>query len=191
MTVDVQRLTVSGDEKLSAKDACPITVDTWAFGKGIYGTLGNGRWTHLQDTPTKVKSLSNLFEYNERAQKISPIRLRGISVGTTHAAAILGNQTHLTLSEKSNGSSLTDANWGADVFWWGGNEFFQLGTGKRNNIPVPTYINPPVDIDNTDGDRNTRFQIIPRFRGKVNGRKVSFEQRVECGRNVSAVYSAV
>ena len=193
LTVDVQRPATPRDEKLSVKDICNITADTWAFGKGIYGTLGNGRWTHLQDTPTKVKSLSNLLEYNDRSQRISPIRLHGISVGTTHAAAILGNQTHLNLSEKSN-ESLTDTNWGADVFWWGGNEYFQLGTGKRNNIPVPTYINAPVDIDNiADGDlnRNTRFQIIPHYKGKVNGRKVAFEQRVECGRNVSAVYSAV
>ena len=57
LTVDVQRPTAPEDEKLSMKDICHITADTWAFGKELYGTLGNGRWTHLQDTPTKMKSL--------------------------------------------------------------------------------------------------------------------------------------
>jgi len=43
--------------------------------KGIYGTLGNGKWTHLQDAPTKVQALSGLSEYNEKSKKIEPIRL--------------------------------------------------------------------------------------------------------------------
>lgn len=34
-----------------------------------------------------------------------------------------------------------DANFGRDVLWWGNNQFYQLGTGKRNNCNVPVYIN--------------------------------------------------
>lgn len=30
------------------------------------------------------------------------------------------------------------------MLWWGNNEFYQLGTGKRNNTSVPVYI-PPLD----------------------------------------------
>jgi hypothetical protein len=36
-----------------------------------------------------------------------------------------------------------------------------------------------------------RFQISPRAKVKVNGRNVEIEQKVECGRGVTAVYSAV
>jgi hypothetical protein len=36
-----------------------------------------------------------------------------------------------------------------------------------------------------------RFHVTPKHTVKVKGRKVSMEQRVECGRNVTAVYSGV
>ncbi|KAL1964077.1 hypothetical protein VTN77DRAFT_7495 [Rasamsonia byssochlamydoides] len=188
MTVDAQRINEPEDQPSAAQSLGPLTADTWAFGKGLYGTLGTGRWTHIQDTPTKVKALSGLFEYDEKTQKIKPIRLNQISVGLTHAAAVLGNNTHLTASENT---SLTDTNWAQDALWWGGNEFWQLGTGKRNNVPTPTHINAPADIDNTGDDKETRFQIIPRHKGRVGNRKVTMEQRIECGRNVSAVFSAM
>jgi len=79
------------------------------------------------------------------------------------------------------------------VLWWGGNEFYQLGTGKRNNVSNPTYI-APMDVmaDKEKGRREKhRFQITPRQTVKVSGRTVSMEQRIECGRNITAVYSGV
>jgi ubiquitin len=36
-----------------------------------------------------------------------------------------------------------------------------------------------------------RFQVAPKKRVVVEGRKVNFEQRISCGRGNSAVYSAV
>ncbi|KAL8644037.1 MAG: hypothetical protein Q9226_007971, partial [Calogaya cf. arnoldii] len=72
-----------------------ITADTWSSGQGILGTLGNGRWTHVQGTPTKLKTLSSLFEYDESTNTVVPIRLRSLSVGSTHAAAIMDNVTHV------------------------------------------------------------------------------------------------
>jgi hypothetical protein len=36
-----------------------------------------------------------------------------------------------------------------------------------------------------------RFQITPKSKVKVKGRWVEMEQKVECGRGVTAVYSAV
>jgi hypothetical protein len=77
------------------------------------------------------------------------------------------------------------------VLWWGGNEFYQLGTGKRNNVSNPVYIAPlDVEADKEKGRREEhRFQITPRHKIKFGGKNVSMEQRIECGRGVTAVYS--
>jgi hypothetical protein len=165
-----------------------ITRSTWSCGQGIWGTLGNGRWTHVQGAPVKIKALSGLFEYDESKNVVIPIRLQRLSVGSTHAAAIMNNVTHLGATDRS---SENDTNWGADVLWWGGNGFFQLGNSKRNNVSNPIYIAPlDVSADKEKGRREEhRFQITPRKKVEIGGRNVSVEQRVECGRSVTAVYS--
>ncbi|KAK3305806.1 regulator of chromosome condensation 1/beta-lactamase-inhibitor protein II [Chaetomium strumarium] len=161
-------------------------ADTWACGGGIHGELGTGKWTHVSATPSKIRALSSLFEYDDKAGRIIPIRLARLAVGSTHACAILDNLTHLTASGSTPD---TDTNFGADVLWWGGNEFYQLGTGKRSNVSMPVYIAP---LDGGDADAQ-RFQITPRTTVRLGeggkGRKASVEQRVECGRYVTAVYS--
>lgn len=53
------------------------------------------------------------------------------------------NLTNVNAST-SPSSPAHDVNYGSDVLWWGNNEFYQLGTGKRNNTSVPVYI-PPLD----------------------------------------------
>ena len=184
--IDAVRIAGQGEE--DPRNLGRITADTWSCGQGIYGGLGNGRWTHVQGTPSKIKALSGLYEYDEYTKTVVPIRLRQLSVGSTHAAAIMNNVTHVGATDRS---SENDTNWGADVLWWGGNEFYQLGTGKRNNVANPTYI-PPLDVeaDKQMGRREEhRFQITPRGKVKVRGRWVSVEQRVECGRGCTAVYS--
>lgn len=174
-----------------------VTADTWSCGLGIYGTLGNGRWTHVQGTPVKVKGLSGLYEYDEIANRVVPIRLKRLSVGSTQASATMDNVTHVHAGTSADVDSENDTNWGADVLWWGGNEFWQLGTGKRNNVAVPGYIAP---LDNAldvaakgkkKGEKQHRFQITPRHTVTLHGREISMEQRVECGRGLSAVYSGV
>ncbi|KGY15565.1 hypothetical protein PABG_11558 [Paracoccidioides brasiliensis Pb03] len=187
--VSAKRILSSLEIPTAVTDLGRVTTDVWSCGKGLYGVLGNGKWTHVQNKPSKVKALSGLSEYSDTAQKIVPIGIRHISVGATHAAAVLGNFTNV--SGSTNGSQ-TDTYWGADAFWWGGNEFYQLGTGKRNNIASPTHISPPADVDIRDNQRDeNRFQITPRRTVKLDGRKVTLEQRIECGRNVTAVYSGV
>ena len=192
LTVDATRVAGPGENTSDVRTLGRVVADTWASGRGIVGTLGNGRWTHMQGTPTKIPALSGLFEYDEKKRTAIPIRMRNITVGSTHAAATMGNVTYLDASEKSNEN---DTNWGADVLWWGGNEFYQLGTGKRNNVANPIYIKP-LDMDaevevGRKGEQH-RFHVTPRHTVKVKGgRKVSMEQRIECGRNVTAVYSGV
>lgn len=189
-TVEATSIAKRG-EKSSASERRRTTADTWACGQGILGTLGTGRWTHIQGTPIKIKALSNLFEYDEKANALIPIRLKRLSVGATHVGATMGNFTHVRAGPSSSADSANDTNWGADVLWWGGNEFFQLGLGKRNNIATPLYLAPLDGGEKGRGRNDHRFQVTPRHVGTVGDRKVSFEQRVECGRMISAVYSGV
>lgn len=171
-----------------------VVADTWATGEGIYGSLGTGKWTHISNGLQKIKALSGLFEWDEKDSQVIPIRLSRLSVGSTHAAAVMDNVTYTDASKKTNEN---DTNWGADIVWWGRNESYQLGNGKRSNSNTPIYIGP---LDGGAGDAKAgrkgeqhRFQITPRQTARLGeggkGRKVSMEQRVECGRNVTAVYS--
>lgn len=170
------------------------TLDTYASGQGIMGGLGNGRWTHSQGIPIRIKVLSGLFEWDEVRKALIPIGVARLSVGSTHVAAVMDNVTHLGAKKDSNEH---DTNFGADVLWWGGNEHYQLGTGKRNNVNNPAYIGPlHADVDRLRGQKDEhRLQITPMGTARIGeggkGRKVRMEQRVECGRMVSAVYSAV
>ncbi|POS85553.1 hypothetical protein EPUL_003153 [Erysiphe pulchra] len=187
-TVDATR--IAGQSEEGPRNLGKITADTWSCGQGILGGLGNGRWTHVQGTPTKIKALSGLFEYDEKNKVIIPIRLSRLSVGQTHVSAVMDNVTQLDVDDNNTEN---ETNWGADVLWWGGNEHYQLGTGKRNNISQPIYIQPlDVKAEKEKGrlDKH-RFHITPRKEIRLHGRKVSVEQRIECGREVTAVYSAI
>ena len=186
--VDGTRVAQSGDGEGTAL-AAPlgrVTADAWACGGGILGQLGAGRWTHIQGTPVKIKALSGLFEYDETTGAVVPIRVARLSVGATHAAAVLRNITYLDSHE---GTADDDTNWGADVLWWAGNEHWQLGTGKRNNCDTPVYIGPLGTGEGKGKREEHRLHITPRKKIQLGGRQVSVEQRVECGRFVSAVYS--
>ncbi|KAL2796814.1 hypothetical protein BJX66DRAFT_323703 [Aspergillus keveii] len=168
-TVDVQQAGLAEDVKGVGK----VTSDVWTCGRGIWGALGNGKWTHLQDKPTKLKALSGLVEYNETTNALAPIRLNDVSVGTTHVSAILGNQTHLDRQSASTLDKTDDA--GLDVLWWGGNEHFQLGTGKRSNSSKPVHIHAPPE---SGSDKEVaRLQIMPPHRATIDNRNVNLRQR--------------
>ncbi|KAH7138031.1 regulator of chromosome condensation 1/beta-lactamase-inhibitor protein II [Dendryphion nanum] len=180
-----------------------VTADAWAFGFGLTGQLGTGRWIHNQSTPMKIPTFSGLYEYDEDDNSVIPIRLAYLSVGANHAAAVMDNVASVSVSGKSRGQTQNDTNWGRDILFWGNNEFYQIGSGKRSNVSTPTYIQP-LDIA-AEHERVTgltrgakkadkewhRFQITPKQKVKVGNRTVQLEQRVECGRSVTAVYSGV
>ncbi|WYZ34120.1 hypothetical protein EsH8_I_000396 [Colletotrichum jinshuiense] len=187
---------VGGGDVARARRMPRVTADFWACGQGVYGSLGTGKWTHITPGPAKVKALSSVFEFDEKANGMVPIRLSSVSVGSTHVSATMDNVTRTGATARSSGN---DVNWGADVLFWGGNEHYQLGTGKRNNLNTPSYIGA---LDGGAGDAQMgrggemhRFQLAPRQTVRLGedgkGRKVSVEQKVECGRFVTAVYSAV
>ncbi|RAL15467.1 RCC1 domain-containing protein [Aspergillus homomorphus CBS 101889] len=189
IAVDAQRILGSNEDPSTVRDLGRITADVWTCGRGIWGALGNGKWTHIQDALTKVKPLSGLFEFDERLKGLAPIRLRDISVGTTHVAAVMDNNPQM---DSASTDTLSEADaWGYDVLWWGGNEHFQLGTGKRSNSSKPIYINAPVEGKSEAEKQGARLQIMPSHKGKAGSRTVKMEQRVECGRHISAIYSRV
>lgn len=196
-TVDATRTASPGATDPSQLRALGrVTADTFALGTGITGSLGNNRWTHVQSTPAKIPSLSSLFEYDEATSTTVPIRLASLSVGSTHAAAVMRNITQVNVSAASSADS---TNWGADVVFWGGNEHFQLGTGKRNNAAAPLYIQPLDSAaelarakKSTGAREEHRFHITPRATARLgDGRKVSVEQKVVCGRSTTCVFSSV
>lgn len=193
-TVDATRVAGPDEDVREIKTLGRVTADVWACGSGIRGTLGNGKWTHVQASLTKVPALSGLFEYDEARGEVIPIRMAQISVGSTHVSAVMDNVTYLDASEKSSEDT---TNWGADALWWGGNEFYQLGTGKRNNVANPVYIRPLDMASEINAGRKEehRLHVTPRRKVRLGeggkGRSVELEQRVECGRNVTAVYSGV
>ncbi|KAF2031850.1 mitochondrial protein-like protein Fmp25 [Setomelanomma holmii] len=184
-------------------DNSRTTADTWAFGFGLTGQLGIGRWVHTCADPVKVPAFSGLFEWDEAQHKAIPIRLSTISVGASHAAAIMDNVANVAVSGRTKNLTDNDTNWGRDILFWGNNEFYQIGSGKRSNVATPTYIQPLDQSAEQERAANAlgvkamrekemhRFQITPRNKVKVNGRMVEFEQKVECGRGCTAVYSAV
>ena len=82
-------------------------IDVLACGMGSWGGIGNGQWNH-QGSPTKVKTISGLMECecvifprvdvvadvgagNERAQAVLPIPIHDLSIGRSHAVAVLDN----------------------------------------------------------------------------------------------------
>jgi alpha-tubulin suppressor-like RCC1 family protein len=168
--------------------------DVWACGRGLYGSLGTGKWTHVSAGPVKVKSLSSLVEFDETTEKVVPLRVAYVSVGSTHSSAVLKNATRTSALTRTADS---DTNWGADVLFWGGNEHYQLGTGKRNNLNKPTYLAPFNGALDNQGNVtlgvSARLQLTPRHTVHLEDggarRTVSMEQRVECGDFITAVYS--
>ncbi|EOA89640.1 uncharacterized protein SETTUDRAFT_167475 [Exserohilum turcica Et28A] len=181
------------------------TADTWAFGFGLTGQLGVGRWVHTQAEPVKMPTFSGLFEWDEAKNQAMPIRLSTISVGASHAAAVLDNVASVAVSGRTSKLTHNDTNWGRDILFWGNNEYYQLGSGKRSNLATPAYIQPLDQAAEHERAASAaagwtsqlrekemhRFQITPRNKVKLNGRTVEFEQKVECGRGCTAVYSAV
>ncbi|KAF2399733.1 RCC1/BLIP-II, partial [Trichodelitschia bisporula] len=151
----------------SPRAAPTPSLETWASGHGLWGALGNGRFTHAQTPPVRIPALSGLSAWDEGASHPTPIGAQ-VCAGATHTAAVL---------ETAQGGDF-----GRDVLFFGGNEFWQLGTGRRANAPVPVAIRP------FEGE-GERLQIAGARRVRVGNGMAMVEGRVECGRGVTAVYS--
>ncbi|GAA5978594.1 hypothetical protein JCM10908_004416 [Rhodotorula pacifica] len=107
------------------------SVDLLASGQGQFGGLGNGLWAHAT-SPVRVKTVSGLREWNETTKKVESVGIKDVQAGDGHVAVVLDNAV-----KNPDGSIF-----GRDVFVWGYNEHYQLGTGKRSNLPTPQHLAP-------------------------------------------------
>lgn len=180
------------------------SIDIWASGMGQFGQLGNNTWNHYQSKPVKVKVISGLAEWDEVENKVSPIGVHSLSVGSTHTICCLDNYSKVD-ADAATGSSRSafhDINYGRDVFVWGGNDSYQIGAnGKRNNRPMPEYISPmeqsATELAVKSGweeEGHKRFQLTPSKVIEVrtsDGKRVkrNVEQAIIAGDKVSACYS--
>ncbi|GAA5945544.1 hypothetical protein JCM10213_004202 [Rhodosporidiobolus nylandii] len=103
--------------------------DLLACGQGQFGGIGNGLWAHAT-SPVRVKTVSGLSEWNEHAGRVESIKIRDVQAGEGHVAVVLDNAV-------AHPSGVT---FGRDVLVWGQNDHYQLGTGKRSNLPTPAHL---------------------------------------------------
>lgn len=180
------------------------SIDIWAAGMGQFGQLGNNTWNHYQSKPVRVKVISGLAEWNEVDNKVSPIGVHSLSVGSTHTICCLDNYSKVDAdaSMGKSRSSFHEVNYGRDVFAWGQNDSYQIGagSGKRNNRSMPEYIAPmeqsATDLAVKSGweeEGHKRFQLTPSKVIEITdskGRRVkrNVEQAIIAGDKVSACY---
>lgn len=91
-------------------------------------------------TPTKVKTVSGLSEFDESIQSVRGIGIEDVSVNSTHVAVVLADSVQDPISKITFGN---------DVFLFGHNADYQLGTGKRSNLAIPQHI-PPLPYTLTE-----------------------------------------
>ncbi len=173
---------------------------------GQWGALGNGSFFHAQGTPTKVKTISGnvmcmnslLFttyrfltsvhpSVDESEGRTQPIRPIAMSVSPTggHTLALLSN-AH-------------------DVLAWGANTSYQLGNGKRPNLPQPTYMPDFMTTYSPGSDPSkaaAEYELIPErmslrqcvvkqlldWNGKSHGRNVKVREWPVAGGKTSLIY---
>ncbi|KAI9097292.1 regulator of chromosome condensation 1/beta-lactamase-inhibitor protein II [Phlyctochytrium arcticum] len=147
-------------------------TEVLAAGTGLQGQLGHGAYSHMTHHPVRVKSISNLTEYDEHTRRLSPIRLHDIQVannGGNFSVAVLDNGgrdidpfTHSSVQDHSSGSFLgrswrwltgqssvsDDASvggenvYGRDVSMWGANLDGQLARADGKKGNSPVPVYP-------------------------------------------------
>ena len=172
---------------------------------GQWGALGNGTFSHAQGTPTKVKTISgNIMcmyhplpayhlltsdhfpddEFEGRTQAIRPIVMSASPTGG-HALAVLS--------------------YAHDILVWGANTSYQLGNGKRSNLPQPTYMPDFMTTYSPGSDASkaaAEYELIPErmslrtcavkrlldWNGKSHGKNVKVREWPVAGGRASLIY---
>ncbi|KAI0080581.1 RCC1/BLIP-II [Panus rudis PR-1116 ss-1] len=151
-------------------------VDVLACGNGQWGGLGNAQYSNAQSTPVKAKNVSGLLEYSEQTKNLQAIEPHSISISPTgHVLLTLD-----TLSHSGPGGQ------GRDLFVWGANQEYQLGTGKRGSLATPR------NLEQLDGERfilgKKKAGEVRDLGGKVWKKNVEVEQCAVAGYGNSVVY---
>ncbi|KAG1803539.1 regulator of chromosome condensation 1/beta-lactamase-inhibitor protein II [Suillus plorans] len=150
-------------------------VDILTCGNGQWGGLGNNLYSNAQGNPVRAKNISGLREYNEASRTMSPIFPHAISVSPT-------GHVLLTLDTQAHGGQ---GGLGRDLVAWGTNHDYQLGTGKRSSLPVPTTLERP------EGGRfilGQRKALVRDLAGNVWKKRVEVEQCAVAGYGNSIIY---
>jgi alpha-tubulin suppressor-like RCC1 family protein len=145
-----------------------VTRQMFSMGDGSKGQLGTGSFSNSQRQPVNLRYFNDLSEYSEQERKVVAVQAEYLSIAPTHSLAVLGTSQR-------------------DVVVWGGNEYGQLGNGKRSTSPKPV---PLVDIfTEIHGLQLLRGkQIFEDERGKR--RSLNTEQRAVAGPNSTAIFTA-
>ncbi|ORY47358.1 RCC1/BLIP-II protein [Rhizoclosmatium globosum] len=171
-------------------------AEVYSVGMGQWGQLGFGNFVHVSNTPTKIPILSNLSEYSEAQSRVVPIRVSNVTMGPTHAFAVLGNAS---------------TEFGRDVFAWGANDKGQLARadGKKGNSAIPISVVPVLKQEGQNGEEAEKAEGIAALfweaknvgrlqiagPGKSSGGVLwggaTVEQGFACGEGLSALYSKV
>ncbi|OAX36598.1 RCC1 BLIP-II protein [Rhizopogon vinicolor AM-OR11-026] len=152
-----------------------VYIDLLTCGNGQWGGLGNNLFSNAQGNPVRAKNVSGLREYNENSRSMSPILPHAIAVSPT-------GHVLLTLDTQAYGGP---GGSGRDLIAWGLNHDYQLGTGKRSSLPVPTTLEHP------EGGRfilGRRTAPVKDLSGKLWKKNVEVEQRAAAGYGNSIVY---
>ena len=105
----------------------PSRVDVLASGSGTRGTLGNGQRPQVAGTPVRVKNVSGLYEFSEQVRGLVPIGIHHLAVGNGQCAVVLAEPVADNESRR-------------DIYVWGANDAYQLGTGRKGNVAVPVLL---------------------------------------------------
>ncbi|KAG1877771.1 regulator of chromosome condensation 1/beta-lactamase-inhibitor protein II [Suillus subalutaceus] len=152
-----------------------VYVDLLTCGNGQWGGLGNNQYSNAQGNPVRAKNVSGLREYNEDSRTMSPILPHAISVSPT-------GHVLLTLDTQAHGGP---GGLGRDLVVWGTNHDYQLGTGKRSSLPVPTTLERPEGGRFILGQRKAPVRDLA---GKIWKKKVEVEQCAVAGYGNSIIY---
>ncbi|WVQ74729.1 hypothetical protein IAR50_004333 [Cryptococcus sp. DSM 104548] len=182
-----------------------VFIDVLSCGSGLQGALGTGAYTSATGLPVKVKTISGLQEYSEKAKTFLPIGIYNLAVSkcptATHAFAVLD-----TVKEAGG------KKYGRDLVGWGANVDYQIGISKRSSTPSPIHLPrlgtklPESKVDPTDLEFVATPQIpLPQDRlqlqssranaydleGKLLKRGVKCEQKVATGWGNTILYDRI
>ncbi|KAG8895115.1 hypothetical protein FRB99_000759 [Tulasnella sp. 403] len=192
---DVVYFTVESTRASTASDSSPnVSIDLFAAGMGQFGSLGNASWSQAQGSPVRVKGVSGIQEYNEATRSLQPLAPKLVTASPTHHAMIVMDTS--TSGGSASGKSAAQPAQGCDIMTWGSNADYQLGIGKRSNMPQPTHLpSDPFaggyDVDAKVERMMTRGRQVDALRdleGKTLAKNARVEQTVVAGWGCGAVY---
>ncbi|KAI5953334.1 hypothetical protein KGF54_002705 [Candida jiufengensis] len=136
-----------------------------AFGSGINGELGSGRYLQVCSYPEIVKGQWSSQEFDEKTNSVKPIGIKEISVGNHHLLVQINS---------------------GDILATGSNDFGQLGNGKK--IKSCKTVNIPKLLEPEDGkDKLKLAQII----NDTTTKRLQLQnhQKFLAGNDASIIYS--